>query len=320
MNEIQSNQNGIEIDEGSYRITVDGCYSEGWAVGYQIKGHDTTTPAHSIKLVNCVAKNNNHSYRFQHLPAANIPVGQYATARNIVVDNCQSLNTSLRTPVYTNLAAMEIRHYSNVKVKNFIAEGGAHNHLIIMGGGDNVEIDGWYAKDVWSSPYSGSKAYIYIYADFKEHVRLKNVEVVNAIGTPIVWASAGGVALEIDGLKGIAKTGADYPAVFRAHIALRESHRAYDVTGFACDIRVVNNTSEYQGDYSNIHIEPNQLGFITGGIPPEGVATSWGGVIYVNKGQYDPVLWVRSKADGVGNTNWAAIATLNDIPEIPETP
>lgn len=48
--------NGIEIDDGSYDVTVENCISEYSFVGYQAKGHENTAPAHDVTFQNCVAR------------------------------------------------------------------------------------------------------------------------------------------------------------------------------------------------------------------------------------------------------------------------
>lgn len=49
--------NGIEIDDGSRFILVEGCTSEGSFTGFQTKGHANTPSAHHVTFRNCLAKN-----------------------------------------------------------------------------------------------------------------------------------------------------------------------------------------------------------------------------------------------------------------------
>lgn len=145
------NQHGIEIDEGSYNVTVMDCYAEGVITGFQQKGHDTTMPARNVKFIRCYAKDCVYSFQVEHRNSQTIPSGQHQQARNSVIEDCTSDNANNTKYSSLHARALYVLGFFGVYVRNLRVIGGAGN-IYLTGGAKYINIDGIQ----WTGGYSGA--------------------------------------------------------------------------------------------------------------------------------------------------------------------
>lgn len=145
------NQHGIEIDEGSYNVTVMDCYAENVITGFQQKGHATTMPARSVKFIRCYAKDCVYSFQIEHRNSQTIPSGQHLQARNSVLEDCTSDNANNAKYTSLHARALIVLGFFGVYVRNFRVIGGGGN-IYLTGGAKYINIDGVQ----WTGGYSGA--------------------------------------------------------------------------------------------------------------------------------------------------------------------
>lgn len=145
------NQHGIEIDEGSYNVTVVDCYAENVCTGFQQKGHDTTMPARSVKFIRCYAKDCVYSFQIEHRNSQTIPSGQHVQARNSVIEDCTSDNANNAKYTSLHARALLVLGFFGVYVRNLRVIGGSGN-IYLTGGAKYINIDGIQ----WTGGYDGA--------------------------------------------------------------------------------------------------------------------------------------------------------------------
>lgn len=135
-NEMHQWQYGIEIDEGSYNITVKDFYVEGWARGWAAKGHPTTHGSESIVFERGYAKSCSQGFWLYHHLGYGTPNNKGMVVRDCTIEN----------PVLTgNADITEFEHlFDVVHTDNVLIE----NLTIINPGKGNGRITGTYSKRV----------------------------------------------------------------------------------------------------------------------------------------------------------------------------
>ena len=145
------NQHGIEIDEGSYNVTVVDCYSENVCTGFQQKGHATTMPARSVRFIRCYAKDCVYSFQIEHRNSQTIPSGQHQQARNSVIEDCTSDNANNAKYTSLHARALLVLGFFGVYVRNLRVVGGSGN-IYLTGGAKYININGVQ----WTGGYDGA--------------------------------------------------------------------------------------------------------------------------------------------------------------------
>ena len=295
--------NGIEIDEGSYRVLVEGCYSQGNTVGFQAKGHLTTTPARDVTFRNCVAEGCEVSFDAGHQKPSLLPAGQTSDARNIRFDSCTSLNPLAVTPGNQTIA-IRVTAYRNVRINNFVARGGAQNYIFLSDECDEVTIDGVYAENVWTTPIA-DRGWIHAFAAYGQTANrliIRDVIVNGAIAGSVVRASGAATTVTVDGITAVGSDAAQ-PLVYLAGVNVGTQISRISATGFSGWFYSQTVTV---GTFS-IGMYPGRIGRAIGAGTPEGVVMAPIGSQYTNtSGGTGTTLYV--KRSGIGNTGWFAIA------------
>ncbi|WP_407209840.1 phage tailspike protein [Citrobacter portucalensis] len=147
----EGNQHGIEIDEGSYNVTVMDCYAENVMTGFQQKGHATTMPARSVKFIRCYAKDCVYGFQIEHRNSQTIPSGQHMQARNSVIEDCTSDNANNSKYTSLHARAVYVLGFFGVYVRNLRVIGGSGN-IYFTGGAKYLNFDGIQ----WTGGYSGA--------------------------------------------------------------------------------------------------------------------------------------------------------------------
>lgn len=190
-----SNQHGLEIDDGSYDVTVLGGYAAGYYVGLQIKGHVSNVAAYRVQVDGFVAEGCTRNFFLTH--SATLDSG---TEYGVTLNNCTSI-MPIEMPSLTSdpARALELDSYNSVRVTNFrmigdptkVADDDA-GAMSIDTGASNIDIDGVVAIDV-----NRPSGVIHIQADAGENIRIRNVSAYDCYG-PIVRNSlaAGGIVIE----------------------------------------------------------------------------------------------------------------------------
>lgn len=145
------NQHGIEIDEGSYNVTVMDCYADGVMTGFQQKGHSTTMPARCVKFYRCYAKNCVYGFQIEHINTASIPSGRHQNARYSVIASCTVENANNSKYTSNHARVVEILGFYGIYINELRVIGGAGN-IYISGGARYINIDGIF----WDGGYSGA--------------------------------------------------------------------------------------------------------------------------------------------------------------------
>ncbi|EEF4971185.1 hypothetical protein GLY36_07985 [Salmonella enterica] len=145
------NQHGIEIDEGSYNVTVMDCYADGVMTGFQQKGHSTTMPARSVKFYRCYAKNCVQGFQIEHINTASIPSGKHQNARYCVITSCTVENSNNSKYPSIHARVIYVLGFYGVYINDLRIVGGAGN-IYVSGGAKYINIDGVF----WDGGYAGA--------------------------------------------------------------------------------------------------------------------------------------------------------------------
>lgn len=119
-----SNSNGIEIDDGSRNVWVNGCYTSGNVRGVEIKAHASWPAAQNVHVSKHVSYRDVRSYDARHIGHHKAADPQSTTAFDVSFTDCTSIEP-IYSDMYKGLAprALLISAYHRVKVTNFTAVG-----------------------------------------------------------------------------------------------------------------------------------------------------------------------------------------------------
>lgn len=117
------NSNGIEIDDGSQYVFLEGNYTYRNHVGLEIKAHEYTSAPSGVFVNSHHSNEDTRSYVLRHIGhhrAETDPKSK--TAHDVMLNNCVAMNPT-RTDVYPDWTtrALTISAYKNVSVNNFTA-------------------------------------------------------------------------------------------------------------------------------------------------------------------------------------------------------
>ncbi|OEK70200.1 peptidase G2 [Staphylococcus equorum] len=118
------NNNGIEVDDGSQHVVLEGNKTEMNYGGIEIKAHAPTSAPNNVLISNHMSIHDSRSYNFRHIGHHRAGDVKSKTAHSIVMTNCTAVEP-YDNKVYPNTTprALIISAYRNVQVNNFSAVG-----------------------------------------------------------------------------------------------------------------------------------------------------------------------------------------------------
>ena len=118
------NNNGIEIDDGSQHVVLDGNRTEMNYGGIEIKAHAPTSAPNNVLVNNHMSIHDSRAYNFRHIGHHRAGDVKSKTAHSIVLNNSTAIEP-YDNKVYPNTSprALVISAYKNVQVNNFSAIG-----------------------------------------------------------------------------------------------------------------------------------------------------------------------------------------------------
>ncbi|OBS85368.1 peptidase G2 autoproteolytic cleavage domain-containing protein [Bacillus pumilus] len=119
-----ANSNGIEIDDGSRNVWVNGSYTSGNIRGVEVKAHAQWPAAQNVHVSDHVSYRDVRSYDARHIGHHSASDPQSTTARDVSFTNCVSIEPVFND-MYKGLSprALVVSAYHRVKVTNFTAIG-----------------------------------------------------------------------------------------------------------------------------------------------------------------------------------------------------
>ncbi|MCU7179281.1 hypothetical protein J3T23_15660 [Salmonella enterica] len=298
------NQHGIEIDEGSYNVTVMDCYAENVITGFQQKGHATTMPARSVRFIRCYAKDCVYSFQIEHRNSQNIPSGQHMQARNSVIEDCTSDNAN--NSKYTSLHArvVYVLGFFGVYVRNLRVIGGGGN-IYLTGGAKYLNFDGIQ----WTGGYSGasntaSEGLIHIETGAAvDDYCIRDFICEDTVTVPLIRDFTDTIVQRnISNIRGYGGD-ATIPMIAIAPSLSDNIANISNAGAWACALRDMARSAG-QGDYAQSVSFQNGFIFISGNGKPNGVIAGKPGAVYVNTASGFQYL-----CTDIGKNNWVPITT-----------
>ncbi|MCG8395692.1 peptidase G2 [Bacillus atrophaeus] len=119
-----SNSNGIEVDDGSKNVWIDGCHTEGNIRGVEIKAHKQWPAPQNVHVSNHVSYNDVRSYDLRHIDHHRADEPWSDTARDVALINCTAIKPMFND-LYKGLSprALVVSAYQRVKIIGFTAIG-----------------------------------------------------------------------------------------------------------------------------------------------------------------------------------------------------
>ncbi|WP_188317995.1 phage tailspike protein [Salmonella enterica] len=298
------NQHGIEIDEGSYNVTVMDCYAENVITGFQQKGHATTMPARSVRFIRCYAKDCVYSFQIEHRNSQNIPSGQHMQARNSVIEDCTSDNAN--NSKYTSLHArvVYVLGFFGVYVRNLRVIGGGGN-IYLTGGAKYLNFDGIQ----WTGGYSGasntaSEGLIHIETGAAvDDYCIRDFICEDTVTVPLIRDLTDTIVQRnISNIRGYGGD-ATIPMIAIAPLLSDNIANISNAGAWACALRDMARSAG-QGDYAQSVSFQNGFIFISGNGTPNGIIAGKPGAVYVNTASGFQYL-----CTAIGKNNWVPITT-----------
>lgn len=298
------NQHGIEIDEGSYNVTVMDCYAENVITGFQQKGHATTMPARSVRFIRCYAKDCVYSFQIEHRNSQNIPSGQHLQARNSVIDDCTSDNANNSKYISLHARAVYVLGFFGVYVRNLRVIGGGGN-IYLTGGAKYLNFDGIQ----WTGGYSGasnttSEGLIHIETGgYVDDYCIRDFICEDTVTVPLIRDLTDTIVQRnISNIRGYGGD-ATIPMIAIAPSLSDNIANISNAGAWACALRDMARAVG-QGDYAQSVSFQNGFIFISGNGTPNGVITGKPGAVYVNTASGFQYL-----CTAIGKNNWVPITT-----------
>ncbi|HCM3118739.1 TPA: hypothetical protein N3F57_002405 [Salmonella enterica subsp. enterica serovar Luke] len=298
------NQHGIEIDEGSYNVTVMDCYAENVITGFQQKGHATTMPARSVRFIRCYAKDCVYSFQIEHRNSQNIPSGQHMQARNSVIEDCTSDNANNSKYTSLHARAVYVQGFFGVCVRNLRVIGGGGN-IYLTGGAKYLNFDGIQ----WTGGYSGasnttSEGLIHIETGgYVDDYCIRDFICEDTVTVPLIRDLTDTIVQRnISNIRGYGGD-ATIPMIAIAPSLSDNIANISNAGAWACALRDMARSAG-QGDYAQSVSFQNGFIFISGNGKPNGVIAGKPGAVYVNIASGFQYL-----CTDIGKNNWVPITT-----------
>ncbi|EIU1005196.1 hypothetical protein MKM07_003895 [Salmonella enterica] len=300
----KDNQHGIEIDEGSYNVTVMDCYAENVITGFQQKGHATTMPARSVRFIRCYAKDCVYSFQIEHRNSQNIPSGQHMQARNSVIEDCTSYNANNSKYMSLHARAVYVLGFFGVYVRNLRVIGGGGN-IYLTGGAKYLNFDGIQ----WTGGYSGasnttSEGLIHIETGAAvDDYCIRDFICEDTVTVPLIRdLTDTTVQRDISNVRGYGGD-ATIPMIAISPLQGDNINNISNAGDWSCALRDMAR-SVGQGDYAQSVSFQNGFIFISGNGKPNGVIAGKPGAVYVNTASGFQYL-----CTAIGKDNWVPITT-----------
>lgn len=286
-------QNGFEVDDGSWRVTVRDCYSAGWQNGFEAKGHSYAPAAVDIVFDNCISEGDAVSFT--------LSAGGDPKARGVVLSNCISISPSDIGTENNRETSLKLYNYSDVTVRNFQVRDSRRGGIILTLVG-SVTFDGLYTQSAYTDPsLPTSEGFIRITGDSTTSARLTIRDLVMS-GTPIASGSvirnnATDSQVDIRVVNLVATGAASAPAISDSFYSNNRRYERLRVTGFSEEIAFRGGSGAVAGAYSQV---PPML---SGSVSPQGVIGASPGTLYLRStGGAGTTLYV--KESGTGTSGW----------------
>lgn len=292
-------QNGFEVDEGSWRVTVRDCYARGVVYGVQIKGHDTTRPPWDIVIERVTAEGCQTGLLASGTAATTYP--QLAgRASNLMIRDFTNLSpVNLGSSQTVPLSAMKIFSYQRVVIENLVTRNSPHGGIVLDRSGE-VTIRGVHGEDVWNGPENSGDGFIRVTGDARPNVNVSGVRILGPVTGPIFRNNTGeSHPMVVRDLVATATAGATFPMVSDSYLTPYRSYAELQGTGFSklIEIRAGSGAASQLTSYGE-----NSRG--TGS--PEGAVIAWPGYQYQSANAASgSALWVKNS--GTGATGWKAL-------------
>lgn len=234
---LSNSQQGFEIDEGSRDVVLDTCYSSGWCKAFQVKGHDTSRAATRVELLHCIAENSNYGFEITHKRPSDLP---FVSAKDVSLVDCHVLSTTLTFPtLYTELLALKISGYANVRVKGFSSRNSTNGSIWIINGAENVILEDIVFENTHTAPADPSLGMIHVPgASVIRGLTLRNIKSRTAAVAPVIRVNdATSTDLIIDRVQGTGSA-ATYGAVNLAQMVAGWLVSGIKSTGYLADISI----------------------------------------------------------------------------------
>ena len=291
-------QNGFEVDDGSYRVTVRGCYAEGHAIGFQVKSHGIDyAPVRDTLISDCTAYGCAVGYETSN--SGSIAGGPMeGRGSSLIFENCRYLSpVEIPGPTNNKLFAMRLMTSQNVIVRNFTSRDSPYGGIIVSAG--SVTIDGVRGERVWTAPDCDTQGFIRFVGDYPGGGVVRDVEVTNIVSGPIIWQSAtgGDVDLRVSGIK--ARGAASFPCVSDSYINQNRTYEDIKSQLFSAPIDIrggggANRTIEQYGPFT----------IMGGGSPNSAIVGKPGWICTINTSA-GTHMWVKDHT--TGNTGWISL-------------
>lgn len=119
-----SNNNGIEIDDGSQHVMLDNNMTEMNYGGIEVKAHAPASAPNNVLISNHMSIHDSRAYNLRHIGHHRAGDPKSKTAHSLLLNNCTAIEP-YDNKIYPNTTprALIISAYKNVQVNNFSAVG-----------------------------------------------------------------------------------------------------------------------------------------------------------------------------------------------------
>ena len=182
--EVATNSNGIEIDDGSYDVTIIGGYIKNCRRGLEVKGHSYAPAAKRIRVYGLTVENCVRNFGIRHLGFDNT---DSKTAFDVALYDCTSIAPVSSDQTTDGPRSLQISNYDGVYVKDFkvVGEHNASRAVTIQERARNVKIDGMTFTQISGSVTGITDALLYIDSTTRRNVTLQNLAFRDCVGLPI---------------------------------------------------------------------------------------------------------------------------------------
>jgi hypothetical protein len=182
--EIPTNSNGIEIDDGSYDITIIGGYIKNCRRGLEVKGHSWAPAGKRIQVYGLTCENNVRNFGIRHL---GFDSTDSKTAFDVSLYNCTSIAPVSSTQTTDGPRSLQISNYDGVFVKDFrvVGEHNATRAVTIQERARNVFIDGITFTQISGAVTGVTDGLLYIDSSANRNITIRNAVFRDCVGLPI---------------------------------------------------------------------------------------------------------------------------------------
>lgn len=288
-------QNGFEVDDGSWRVTVRDCYAKGAQNAVQVKGHTYAPPAYDITIDNVTA--DGCACGFAAVSGGSL------VANSVRFLNCTVESPDMNVGTESNRgSSMKIYGYQGVTVRDLVVRNAVFGGIILWTAGA-VIIDGVRGENAYTaSPLGAEDGFIRITGetDPAASVTVRNVIMKGLISVGSVVRNnetEGAFSLRVDNVRATGSPGA--AAISDTFYSDARRYTRIEVTGFSQPIMIRAGSGNVTGAFTTANP------ILTGLVNPSGVVAAAPGTLYLRSGGgAGATLYV--KESGTGTSGWAA--------------